>query len=313
MGANVRPPRTRHGPGAPLSLIDRLLDRTSSVVVRYRSSPRPPRPAGLGRRVLLPLDIAPSSHSSRTMSTAAAPHAFVILRFSDKNRFGKNGVPALRPYSGGQRCVIRMKEATLEKACAAARSIPPPPAWQPTPYATQGQARPVRQGGAGGRQHGGPPHGAARQRRRVPSRAAGVPAPLRDQALPLPGGRVVGAAAGGAAGHGRAARLHLARHRLHRQCEHQGHRRRAVLWLCRRRRRQRQARDDRDPCGGRGVALGVRLTSLPLGQGARRLGLPQWRARRGGAGRAGRLRAHAASGAGARRAITQPGDPNPHY
>ena len=57
--------------------------------------------------------------------TTPPPHAFVILKFSDKNRFGKNGVPALRPYSGGQRCVIRMKEATLEKACAAAHSALP--------------------------------------------------------------------------------------------------------------------------------------------------------------------------------------------
>ena len=65
--------------------------------------------------------------------TTPPPHAFVILKFSDKNRFGKNGVPALRPYSGGQRCVIRMKEATLEKACAA--TAPPccAPALQPTP------------------------------------------------------------------------------------------------------------------------------------------------------------------------------------
>ena len=238
MGANVRPPR-RSEAGSSAEL-----DRPQLAGPRGRSSMRPrthtPSPPAAFHWTSSQVNSAAyhsTSHSSRTMSTAAAPHAFVILRFSDKNRFGKNGVPALRPYSGGQRCVIRMKEATLEKACAA----PAPPhhrlARQPTPYATQGQAGPVRQGGAGGRQHGGPPHGAARQRRRVPSRAAGVPAPrrvllwvfavplgirqvrgygrsggpnrkfdpagvpapLRDQAVPLPSGRVVGAAAGGGA------------------------------------------------------------------------------------------------------------------
>ena len=46
----------------------------------------------------------------------APAHAYCVVKFDSKNRFGKNGVPAVRLYSGGQDCVIRMKEATLEKA-----------------------------------------------------------------------------------------------------------------------------------------------------------------------------------------------------
>ena len=42
--------------------------------------------------------------------------AYVVVKFDDRNRFGENGVPALRLFSGGARVVVRMKPATIEKA-----------------------------------------------------------------------------------------------------------------------------------------------------------------------------------------------------
>ena len=41
---------------------------------------------------------------------------FAVMKFDDRNRFGKNGVPAVLLFSGGGRVVVHMKEETLEKA-----------------------------------------------------------------------------------------------------------------------------------------------------------------------------------------------------
>lgn len=41
---------------------------------------------------------------------------YAVMRFDDRNRYGKNGVPANLLFSGGQRVVVWMKDATLEKA-----------------------------------------------------------------------------------------------------------------------------------------------------------------------------------------------------
>ena len=56
--------------------------------------------------------------------TGPPPHAainsthvrYAVMRFDDRNRYGKNGVPANLLFSGGQRVVVYMKDATLEKA-----------------------------------------------------------------------------------------------------------------------------------------------------------------------------------------------------
>ena len=40
------------------------------------------------------------------------------MKFDDRNRFGQNGVPATLLFSGGERVVVYMKDATLEKAGA---------------------------------------------------------------------------------------------------------------------------------------------------------------------------------------------------
>ena len=46
----------------------------------------------------------------------ARRYAFVVMRFDDRNRYGQNGIPASILFSGGARCVVRMKEDTIAKA-----------------------------------------------------------------------------------------------------------------------------------------------------------------------------------------------------
>lgn len=41
---------------------------------------------------------------------------YVVVRFDDRNRYGQTGVPATLLFSGGERCVVRMKEETIQKA-----------------------------------------------------------------------------------------------------------------------------------------------------------------------------------------------------
>ena len=41
---------------------------------------------------------------------------FAIVKFDDRNRFGRNGIPAVLLFASGQRVVIQMKDATIEKA-----------------------------------------------------------------------------------------------------------------------------------------------------------------------------------------------------
>ena len=58
------------------------------------------------------------------MPHAAPPHAalnstnvrYAVMRFDDRNRYGKDGVPANLLFSGGTRVVVWMKDTTLEKA-----------------------------------------------------------------------------------------------------------------------------------------------------------------------------------------------------
>ena len=41
---------------------------------------------------------------------------YAIIKFDDRNRFGMGGVPATLLFAGGQRVIVYMKDATIEKA-----------------------------------------------------------------------------------------------------------------------------------------------------------------------------------------------------
>ena len=41
---------------------------------------------------------------------------YAIIKFDDRNRFGKNGVPASLLFAAGQRVIVSMKDQTIEKA-----------------------------------------------------------------------------------------------------------------------------------------------------------------------------------------------------
>ena len=41
---------------------------------------------------------------------------FAVVKFDDRNRYGRNGVPATLLFAAGQQIVIQMKDETLEKA-----------------------------------------------------------------------------------------------------------------------------------------------------------------------------------------------------
>lgn len=52
------------------------------------------------------------------MSTTAAetPPVIAIMRFDDRNRFEQNGIPANILFSGGEQCVVKMRDKTIAKA-----------------------------------------------------------------------------------------------------------------------------------------------------------------------------------------------------
>ena len=73
----------------------------------------PKRSFFLGRPGFILLDYIPK------MKACTAPEGsirYVVVRFDDRNRYGTTGVPATLLFSGGDKCVVRMKEQTIEKA-----------------------------------------------------------------------------------------------------------------------------------------------------------------------------------------------------
>lgn len=43
-------------------------------------------------------------------------YRYAVLRFDDRNRYGTHGVPATLLFSGGEQCIVQVKDATLERA-----------------------------------------------------------------------------------------------------------------------------------------------------------------------------------------------------
>ena len=41
---------------------------------------------------------------------------YAVMKFDDRNRFGRNGVPATLLFAAGQQIVVYMKDETLQKA-----------------------------------------------------------------------------------------------------------------------------------------------------------------------------------------------------
>ena len=41
---------------------------------------------------------------------------YAIVKFDDRNRFGKTGVPSTLLFAGGQRVIVQMKDTTIDKA-----------------------------------------------------------------------------------------------------------------------------------------------------------------------------------------------------
>ena len=41
---------------------------------------------------------------------------YAVMRFDDRNRYGQNGISANLLFSGGQKVVVWMKDATIGKA-----------------------------------------------------------------------------------------------------------------------------------------------------------------------------------------------------
>ena len=51
-----------------------------------------------------------------TSTHDASAVRYAVMRFDDRNRYGRSGVPATLLFAGGQRVVVWMKDATIEKA-----------------------------------------------------------------------------------------------------------------------------------------------------------------------------------------------------
>ena len=50
------------------------------------------------------------------MTDSGSNIRYVIMKFDDRNRFGQNGIPANVLFTGGERVIVYMKDATLDKA-----------------------------------------------------------------------------------------------------------------------------------------------------------------------------------------------------
>ena len=60
--------------------------------------------------------LAREADESTNIMSATSAARFAVVKFDDRNRYGRNGVPATLLFSAGQQIVIHMKDETIEKA-----------------------------------------------------------------------------------------------------------------------------------------------------------------------------------------------------